>query len=137
MLKHELRKEEGILIVRPEGPLSADDFTHIAADVDAHIEAHGKLNGLMVHARRFPGWEDLWAVMSHLKFVRAHHRKIRRVAVVSDSAILQFAPKIATHFVSAEIRQFPYKARKEALAWLGAAGEPAATQTAPPSGSTS
>ena len=122
MLKHELRTEEGILIVRPEGPLSSDDFTHIATDVDAHLEAHGALNGLMIHARRFPGWEDLWAVMSHLKFVRDHHRKIRRVAVVSDAAMLQFAPKIATHFVSAEIRQFPYNAEAEALAWLSEAG---------------
>lgn len=122
MLKHELRKDQGILIVRPVGPLSADDFEFIATDVDAHIEAHGKLNGLMIHARRFPGWEDLWAVMSHLKFVREHHRKIRRVAVVSDAAVLQFAPKIAAHFVSAEIRQFPYKAEKEALAWLAEAG---------------
>ncbi len=122
MLKHELRKDQGILIVRPVGPLSADDFEFIATDVDAHIEAHGKLNGLMIHARRFPGWEDLWAVMSHLKFVREHHRKIRRVAVVSDSAILQFAPKIATHFVSAEIRQFPFGAKDEALAWLGETG---------------
>ncbi len=122
MLKHELRKDQGILIVRPVGPLSADDFEFIATDVDAHIEAPGKLNGLMIHARRFPGWEDLWAVMSHLKFVREHHRKIRRVAVVSDSAILQFAPKIATHFVSAEIRQFPFGAKDEALAWLGETG---------------
>jgi len=121
MLKHELRTNEGILIVRPEGPLSADDFIHIATDVDAHLEAHGKLNGLMIHARRFPGWEDLWAVMSHLKFVRDHHRKIRRVAVVSDAAILQVAPKIATHFVSAEIKQFRYNAEAEALAWLGEA----------------
>jgi len=122
MLKHELRKDEGILIVRPHGPLSDADFEFIAGDVDAHIEAHGKLNGLMIHARRFPGWEDLWAVVSHLKFVREHHRKIRRVAVVSDAAILQFAPKIATHFVSAEVRQFPYKAEAEALAWLAEAG---------------
>jgi len=121
MLQHELRTDEGILIVRPEGPLSADDFTHIAADVDAHIAAHGALNGLMIHARRFPGWEDLWAVMSHLKFVRAHHRKIRRVAVVSDSTILQFAPKIAAHFVSAEIREFPFNAEDAALAWLSEA----------------
>lgn len=121
MLKHELRKDQGILIVRPDGPLSADDFEFIAVDVDAHIEAHGVLNGVMIHARRFPGWEDLWAVISHLKFVREHHRKIRRVAVVSDSAILQFAPRIATHFVSAEVRQFPYKAEAEALAWLAEA----------------
>jgi hypothetical protein len=122
MLKHELRKEEGILILRPEGPLSADDFKHIAADVDGHIEAHGALNGLMIHARRFPGWEDLWAVMRHLKFVREHHRLIRRVAVVSDAAMLQVAPKIATPFVSAEIKQFPFEAEEEALAWLGGAG---------------
>lgn len=122
MLKHELRKDEGILIVRPEQPLSSDDFEFIAVDVDAHIAAHGALNGLMIHARRFPGWEDLWAVISHLKFVREHHRNIRRVAVVSDSAILQFAPKIAAHFVSAEISQFPFDAEEEALAWLREGG---------------
>lgn len=122
MLKHELRKDEGILIVHPEGPLSSDDFRHIAGEVDAHIEAHGALNGLMIHARRFPGWEDLWAVISHLKFVREHHRKIHRVAVVSDSAMLQFGPKIAGHFVSAEIRQFPFNAKDEALAWLREGG---------------
>ncbi len=122
MLKHELRAAEGILIVRPEVPLSADDFTRIAVDVDAHIEAHGALNGLMIRARRFPGWEDLYAVMGHLKFVREHHRKIRRVAVVSDSAILQFGPKIAAHFVSAEVKEFPFDAEDAALAWLGEAG---------------
>ncbi len=119
MLKHELRSAEGVLIVRPEGPLSAEDFTRVAVDADAYIEAHGALNGLMIHARRFPGWEDLYAVMGHLKFVRQHHRKIRRVAVVSDSPILHFAPKIAAHFVSAEIRQFPFGAEESALAWLG------------------
>ncbi len=121
MLKHELRAEEGILIVRPEGRLSAEDFERVAADADAHIEAHGALNGLMIHARRFPGWEDLYAVMGHLKFVRHHHRKIRRVAVVSDSTILHYAPRIASHFVSAEIREFPFDAEDAALAWLVAA----------------
>jgi hypothetical protein len=60
--------------------------------------------------------------MRHLKFVREHHRLIRRVAVVSDAAMLQVAPKIATPFVSAEIRQFPFEAEEEALAWLREAG---------------
>jgi len=54
------------------------------------------------------------------RFVRDHHRKIRRIAVVSDSAFLPVAPKVASHFVSAEIRTFDAADRAAALDWLEA-----------------
>jgi hypothetical protein len=47
MLKHELLADEGILILRPEGSLSAADFSALASRVDPYIEAHGELKGLM------------------------------------------------------------------------------------------
>ena len=50
MLKHELLSDKGVLVARPEGPLSAKDFSGLAADADAYIESHGALKGLLVCA---------------------------------------------------------------------------------------
>src|SRR5262245_37499944 len=99
MLNHQLLPTEGILIVNPEAPLEAADFQRLAGEIDPHIEANGKLHGLMLDAESFPGWKDFAAMVAHLRFVKDHHRKIQKVAVVSDSAFLTVAPKFAAHFV--------------------------------------
>jgi tRNA U38,U39,U40 pseudouridine synthase TruA len=118
MLHHEFKKDEGILILSPEGPLEAADFARVAAEAEPYIEENGKLHGLMVYAESFPGWSDFGAFISHLKFVRDHHRRIEKLAAVSDSSFLSIAPQIASHFVQAEVRHFPYHDREAALTWL-------------------
>src|SRR5512134_4038919 len=118
MLTHELLKDEGILILRPQAALEAADFEALAKEVDPYIEAHGRLRGLVIEAESFPGWSDLAALLSHFRFVRDHHRFIARVAAVSDSPLLSVAPRIASHFVSAEVRHFDFSAREQALAWV-------------------
>src|SRR6187200_3508465 len=118
MVDFELLRDDGILVIRPQGSLEATDFQKIAAEVDPYIEANGKLHGLMIDAEAFPGWKDFAALVAHLRFVRDHHRKIEKVAVVSDSTFLSVAPKIAAHFVRADLRHFPQLQRDAALAWL-------------------
>jgi hypothetical protein len=122
MIKYELR-EQGILVLKPDGALRAEDFTALAAAVDPYIEQHGELKGLMIEAKSFPGWEDFAALLSHLRFVRDHHRRIRRVAVVSDSKLLAVVPKIASHFVGAKIHSFDFSSRAAALAWVESKAE--------------
>ena len=118
MLQYELLRDKGILVLTPEGALRAEDFTALAAAVDPFIEQHGGLKGLLLEAPSVPGWEDFAALVSHLRFVRDHHRQVRRIAVVTGSALLAAAPKIASHFVGAEIRAFDADARAAALAWI-------------------
>jgi hypothetical protein len=120
MIQHELLREQGILILKPEGALRAEDFTALAGVVDPYIEQHGELKGLMLEAQSFPGWEDFAALLSHLRFVRDHHRRVRRIALVSDSPLLSLGPKLATHFVSAELRNFGAAERAAALEWIQA-----------------
>ena len=122
MLNHELRQTEGILIVRPEAPLESTDFQKLAREIDPYIEANGKLCGLLIDAASFPGWKDLAGLLAHLRFVKDHHRRIQRIAVVTDSGLLTLAPKIASHFVQADIRTFAHAQREEALDWARAAG---------------
>jgi len=117
-MHHELLRERGVLTLTPEGTLRAEDFVALADSVDPYIEQYGALNGLVIEARSFPGWEDFGALLSHMRFVRDHHRRIRRIAVVSDSKPLALAPKLASYFVSAEVRAFDLADRAAALAWL-------------------
>jgi hypothetical protein len=118
MVNYELLRTDGILVIRPEASLEAADFQRIAQEVDPYIEASGKLHGVMIDAKFFPGWKDFAALVAHLKFVKDHHRQIERIAAVSDSGFLSIAPKIASHFVQAEVRHFAHSQRDEALAWL-------------------
>jgi len=118
MLHHELLRDRGILILRPEGALRAEDFAGLAAIVDPYLEQKGDLKGILVEAPAFPGWENFAGLVSHLRFVRDHHRHVRRIAAVTDSAFLSIAPKIAGHFVSAELKVFDAGARAAALAWI-------------------
>ena len=118
MLNHELLKDEGILIVTPDGPLESSDFARLAKKIDPFIEEKGKLNGLMIYTESFPGWNDFAALVSHLKFVKNHHQRIERIAAVTDSGFLSILPRVAGHFVSAEIRHFDCRDKKHALNWL-------------------
>ena len=118
MIKHELLREEGILIVTPEGPLEKKDFEAIALDVDPYIEKKGNLNGLLIYAESFPGWHNFSALVSHLTFVKNHHKKIKKVAAVTDSGFLSFMPKIANHFVAANVKHFDFADKERAVNWL-------------------
>ena len=118
MIKHELSAEDGIVMVSPEGKLEEEDFKQLAATVDPFIEANGKQTGILIHTESFPGWKDFAGLSSHFRFVKGHHRKIGKVAIVTDSKAAAVAESLAKHFVSAEIRHFDYAQKDQALAWL-------------------
>ena len=118
MIDAELFRTEGILTVFPTGALSERDFTALAGLVDPYIEDQGALNGLMIIAEQFPGWESFAALVTHIRFVRSHESHIRRIAVVTDSVLLELLPALARHFVHAEVRRFSFVERDAARAWL-------------------
>lgn len=122
MLRFELLRDEGILVLTPEGPLEAADFERLATAVDPLIAERGKLTGVMIYTKSFPGWENFGALVSHIRFVADHHRNIRRIAAVTDSGVLKILPRLADHFVQAEVRHFDFDKKDEALAWLKADG---------------
>ncbi|MCI0506148.1 MAG: STAS/SEC14 domain-containing protein [Gammaproteobacteria bacterium] len=118
MIKHELLTDAGVVVVTPEGRLEADDFKQLAAAVDPYIAVHGKLNGILIHVKSFPGWRDFAGLLSHLSFVKEHHRQIAKVALVTDSKAAAVAESLAKHFVNAKIRHFDFTEKLQALAWM-------------------
>ncbi len=119
MLSITLDKDEAIVTLEPEGVLQKEDFETAVKVIDPFIREHGKLKGLIIATEFFPGWEDFSALVQHLKFIKNHHKKVKRLAFVTDSKLLgRFSENISSHFVDAEIKYFPYTARKEARAWI-------------------
>jgi hypothetical protein len=118
-LSFELIEDQSVLILQPRGELEAVDFERVSAELDPYLESAGELKGLVIVAEHFPGWDDFSALSSHLRFVRDHHRKIGRVAMVTSDRLVSAMPRIASRFVDAEVRAFPMSGRDEAVLWVG------------------
>jgi hypothetical protein len=122
-LEFELLEDEGILILAPRGPLEAGDFDRMTAVLDPWLEGGHRLNGLVIDAEHFPGWDDLRGLVSHVRFVKDHQSRVRRIAFVSDDRLLHAVPSIAGRFLSAEVKAFEEEALDDALGWVRAGGD--------------
>jgi stage II sporulation SpoAA-like protein len=118
MIDYDLDTAHSIVVVRPKSRLDKDDFVKLAEAVDSQIEASGDLAGVIFEAPSFPGWENFGAMVSHFRFVRDHHKHVKKVAVVTDSALGNVAEHLASHFVSAEIKHFPAGQTEAARQWI-------------------
>lgn len=132
MLDYSIMKPEGILVLKPRAPLSKVDFGGLSAAVDSYLIDHTRLHGILIHSRRFPGWENFAGFTAHMHFVHDHHKSVERVALVTDSRVAGMAKSIGKHFTSAEIKYFPFAADAEALGWLGAARDMGDGETGSP-----
>ncbi len=120
MLEHQLLLPEGILILEPDEPLQVTDFESLVGEIDPYIAEHGRLAGLMIRAKAFPGWADHHAFLAHMRFIKSHYQKIVRLAMVTDSKVLEELPKIAAHLVHVQVKHFSEFQYEDALRWLKA-----------------
>jgi hypothetical protein len=118
MLDFRLDANRSIVYLHPKGPLEKDDFARLAKTVDPHIEVKGGLAGIVLDIKAFPGWESLGAMAAHFRFVREHHKKVKKIAVVTDAKIGSLAEKLASHFVAATIKHFPAGQVAAAEKWI-------------------
>jgi hypothetical protein len=126
-VSHRLLPDSGVIVVEVKQALRAQDFDALAVTADAWIETHGYLQGLVIHVREFPGWENLGSFLRHVRFVRDHHREVKRIAFAADSKLASIGPEIGGHFIKAEVKSFAYDELDIAIAW---ASGPARARTA-------
>jgi hypothetical protein len=120
MIDHEWDAAKSILTVRPQSPLDTSDFTDLSKAVEPTIEQGGEITGLIIDAPHFPGWDSFGALVTHIRFVHEHHKHVKKVAVVTDSSVAGVAQHLISHFVSAEVRQFPAGQIQQAHDWIAA-----------------
>ena len=118
MIEYNLDATHSVLNMRFTSALTVDDLVNIAKVVDQHIEATGGLAGLIIEIPEFPGWESFEAMITHFRLVRDHHKYIKKAAVVTDSTLVKVIESIGSHFVSAEVKQFPGGQTEAAKQWI-------------------
>jgi hypothetical protein len=118
MIEHSLDTVHSILYLRPKSALEQGDFAQLAKTVDPYIRETGGLSGLIIEAPTFPGWASLGAMAAHFRFVQDHHKHVKKIGLVTDSALGNVAEHLASHFVSAEIRHFPAGELEAAKRWV-------------------
>lgn len=118
MLEHQYLEPQGILVLQPDSAVTEADVAGLQTSVTDYLATHADIKGLLIDAPRFPGYEGLGATMAHIRFVAEYHKKIERVALVTDTHVPPGAEFLAKHFVGSNIRHFPSAERAQALKWL-------------------
>lgn len=118
MIEHKLDTTNSILYIHPDGELEKEDFATLTSIVNPYIEQHGSLDGLIIDAPTFPGWDDFAAFSSHLRFVKDHQKHIKKIAVVTNSVLGSIGEHLVSHFVAAEIKHFPVGQVGQAKRWI-------------------
>ena len=118
MLTVNLDTKNSIAVLEPHGALRADDFKEVSKKIDGYLEENGTLDGLIIYTKSFPGWDSFTALLSHLKFVNNHHKKISFLAFVTDSIVGDIAEDIGDYFVNAKIKNFDFDEFDKAKEWI-------------------
>ncbi len=127
MIEHRIIEDKGIVVVEPVSSLTSGDFRELSESVDAYLADHPAMDGMLIHSKEFPGWESFAGLTAHIRFVRDHHQKIKRVAIVTDSSMGSVAKTLAKHFTAAEVRHYPYADLDDAMEWLERASKSTAS----------
>jgi hypothetical protein len=115
--------ELGVAVIELAAPLRSADFDALTLSVDTWLAAQFQLRGLVIHARAFPGWENIAALIRHARFVRHHHNKIDRVALAVDGSLAAIASRVGNRLVHPEVRRFGYAELTRAVRWAGGQDE--------------
>lgn len=118
MFTIEVDSSNRTVMLEPHGPLSKQDFEAVAKRIDPMIEQTGGLNGILIHTKQFPGWDSFAAMVAHFKFVKGHHKQVKKIALCTDFIGGSIAESLSQHFTSADIKHFPYVDLKAAKEWL-------------------
>jgi hypothetical protein len=117
MIRTEIISPNALRIIVPE-KLKADDFRKIAPQVDSIISQFGKIR-LLIDASQFSGWENIAAFENHAGFVKNHHNRVERIAVVVAHDWQHWLIGTVRIFVHPEVRAYDEGHEREALQWIG------------------
>ena len=117
-LEHNLAADGRVLVLKPRGRLTRQDFKAVSEELEPVLRERGSLEGILIEAKHFPGWQNLAGFLSHMKFIAEHQRRVPRIALVTDDRMLASLPKTLGSVIKTEVRTFKYGEETAALTWL-------------------
>jgi hypothetical protein len=116
-ITHRVLADAGVVVVEVAEPLRVQDVEALATVVDGWLTDHPSLHGLVVHARAFPGWENVGGLVRHLRFVVGHHRHVDRIALAVDGPLAAMAATLAEVVAHPQVHRFDHDELDAAIAW--------------------
>jgi hypothetical protein len=87
------------------------------SQIDSIISRYGKIR-LLIDASGFSGWENTAAFENHAGFVKKHHQKVERVAVVVSQDWQRWLIGAVRMFLHPDVRAYDKDNEGEALEWI-------------------
>ena len=116
MLGYRENPEHGIVEITIDTKITQEDFDRVARQMEAFIEAHGKVK-ILEEIRHLSGF-DASVLWSGLKFDMKHLKDYSHCAVVSDKGWVGPVAKAAGAMISCKVRVFPLDQIEQARQWL-------------------
>lgn len=108
---------DGVLKITVPEKLSAEDFRQVAPQIDTLLQQRDTIR-LLVDASHFGGWEDMAAFEKHVGFVKTHHQKVERIAVIVGHHWQYWVIGTMRLFLHPEVRTFEQGQESEAQRWI-------------------
>lgn len=119
MLQTEILAPGVLKIVAPE-TLHAEDFLAVAPQVDAIINDFGEIR-VLIDASHLEGWDSLTTLEKNAEFIKAHQKKVARIAVIARRDWQHWLVGAVKVFLDPEVKVFDPGHEDEAARWIGKA----------------
>ncbi len=113
-----LTAADNIVEVALKGNVRANDFDHIRQHIDELIAKHGTIR-LLLDASEFEGWQDVDAAKTHFMFVKEHHNRVERIAILGNHQWQYWLASAIGVFLHPEVKCFESGEQGTAREWLG------------------
>jgi hypothetical protein len=107
-----------VLALKASGKLTDADYKEVLIPkIEEIIKRSGKTKVLLYLPQDFIGW-DAHAMWDDARFGLRHRNDFEKLAVVGGAKWVEWATKIASHFMEGEVRSFSEAQLREALDWI-------------------
>jgi len=113
-----IKHDRGNLVeVAVTGTMKSEDFKEFGEKADAVIKEYGDIR-VLIDASGFNGWDNLDAAEHHFSFVKKHHEKVERLAIVAGHTWQHWLAAMVRVFVHPEVKIFDKDQVEEARKWV-------------------
>jgi hypothetical protein len=116
MIRSEVLARNILKIIVPE-KLKADDFLHLAPEINTLIAQYGNIR-LLIDASAFNGWENMTAFENHVGFIKDHQQNVERIAIIVAREWQHWLIGAIRILVHPEVKAYDQSHEKEALEWI-------------------
>jgi len=114
-----MRPDKRVLILRPQGPLTAEDFTLLATILETLSTTVASTCGIVVQTATLPTWRDVGSFLRHVHFLRSDQPHVQRLAIATDSPMATWIASFVERFIAPQVGHFAFEALEDAIAWAG------------------